>query len=64
MQEEVIEKNRKEFLESQRRRQDDLRAETVPTDWCYGPQTLNYVELKKVRDKGPVFYTNIFVPGV
>lgn len=43
--------NHREFLERQRRREEELQAETVPTEWCYGPQKLNYVELKKVRDK-------------
>lgn len=29
-----------------------MRSETVRTDWCYGPQALNYVELKKASKKG------------
>ena len=43
--------NHREFLERRRRREEELQNETVPTDWCYGPQKLNYVELKKVMDK-------------
>lgn len=50
-QEEVVANNHREFLERQRRREEELQAETVSTEWCYGPQKLNYVELKKVRDK-------------
>lgn len=46
-QNEVLERNHEEFLERQRRQHEELRAETVRTDWCYGPQKLNYVELKK-----------------
>ncbi|CAB1098443.1 unnamed protein product [Ectocarpus sp. CCAP 1310/34] len=40
----------------------DTRGETVPTEWCYGPQKLNYVELKKAemrerlaKEKGATF---------
>lgn len=38
-----------DYAERRRRREEELREETVRTDWCYGPQKLNYVELKKVR---------------
>ncbi len=34
-------------MERQRRKEEERRAETVRTEWCYGPQKLNYVELKK-----------------
>ena len=50
-QEKVLANSHKEFLETQRRREEELQAETVPTDWCYGPQKLNYVELKKAREE-------------
>ncbi|CAM9261129.1 unnamed protein product, partial [Discosporangium mesarthrocarpum] len=30
-------------------REEELREETVPTSWCYGPQKLNYVEMKKAE---------------
>lgn len=40
-------KAHEEFLEKQRQQEEELRAETVRTDWCYGPQKLTYVELKK-----------------
>lgn len=48
-QEETLAKIHQELLDSQRRRREEREAETVQADWCYGPQKLNYVELKKVR---------------
>lgn len=36
-----------EVQERRRKREQELQNETVRTDWCYGQQKLNYVELKK-----------------
>jgi len=46
-QDEVLTANHERFLERQKRKEEERRAETVRTEWCYGPQKLNYVELKK-----------------
>lgn len=48
-QEEMSDKMSEEYAQRRRRRQEELQQETVRTDWCYGPQKLNYVELKKAR---------------
>lgn len=46
-QDEILATGHEEFLERQIRKEEERRAETVRTEWCYGPQKLNYVELKK-----------------
>lgn len=47
-QDNILTANHEQFLETQKIKEDERRAETVRTEWCYGPQKLNYVELKKV----------------
>ena len=39
-----------DFIEREKRRRKGIEDETVPTDWCYGPQALNYIELKKASE--------------
>lgn len=46
-QNDILATTHEEFLERQMRKEEELRAETVRTDWCYGPHKLTYVELKK-----------------
>lgn len=59
IQADVLARNREHFLERQRQKAAELRAETVATDWCYGPQKLNYVELKKVSEEK---HCRVFLP--
>ncbi|CAN0241752.1 unnamed protein product, partial [Ectocarpus sp. 12 AP-2014] len=49
-QDEILAKNHNSFVERQRRKDEERRGETVRTEWCYGPQKLNYVELKKASE--------------
>ncbi|CAM9197164.1 unnamed protein product, partial [Hapterophycus canaliculatus] len=51
-QDEILAKTKDNFLGRKGRKEDERRGETVRTEWCYGPQKLNYVELKKARSHG------------
>ncbi|KAG5177956.1 hypothetical protein JKP88DRAFT_281443 [Tribonema minus] len=51
-QREAVRAAKREHRRARAARRAELDAETVPTQWCYGPQKLNYTELKKAEMRG------------